>query len=95
MLQSTLSLQVVQTMLQMIEGDAMPRGRTKGWAERGEKGGRPKGSVKEGATGRLKPYKTFSVSCPLDEYERVKAKAEEQNKTISRFLLDAVKEPTE
>ena len=71
----------------------MPRGRTKGWAERGEKGGRPKGSFKEGATGRLKEYKTFSVSCPVEEYEAVRAKAEAQGKTISRLLLDAVKDP--
>ena len=71
----------------------MPRGRTKGWSERGEKGGRPKGSFKEGATGRLKIYKTFRVSCPVEEYETVKAKAEAQDKTISRYLLDAVKDP--
>ena len=75
------------------KGGLVRRGRKKGWAKRGEKGGRPIGSVKEGSKGRLKPYKTFSVSCPLDEYERVKAKAEEQNKTISRYLLDAVKDP--
>ena len=71
----------------------MARGRTKGWAERGEKGGRPKGSTKEGATGRLKQYKTFSVSCLPSEYERIRKKAEEQNKTISRLLVEAVIDP--
>ena len=66
----------------------MPRGRKKGWAERGEKGGRPKGSFKEGAAGRVKKFKTFSVACSEEEYQKVKEKASQSGLTVSRFLID-------
>lgn len=46
--------------------------------------GRPKGSTKE----IKKVYKTFSVSCLDSEYEELKAKAELEGKTISRYLID-------
>lgn len=68
----------------------MARGRTKGWAERGEKGGRPKGSFKEGATGRIKMFKTFSISCSEEEYNRIKEKAQAQGKSISRLCVETV-----
>ena len=71
----------------------MARGRTKGWSERGEKGGRPKGSFKEGATGRRKVYKNFTVSCLPSEYDSIKQMAEEKDKTISRLLVDSVLDP--
>ena len=64
----------------------MPRGRQKGWAERGEAGGRPKGSVKP--ADEHKVYKNFTVSCLPNEYEKIKALALQEGKTLSRYLVD-------
>lgn len=51
-----------------------------------KKVGRPKGTVKE----NHKQYKTFSVACLYDEWEIITQKAKEQNKTISRLLIDNI-----
>ena len=69
----------------MPRGGSRPgAGRKTGWAERGEKGGRPKGSVKEGS----RPFRSFSVSCHHDEYDIIRKKAEEKGVSISRFLVE-------
>lgn len=69
----------------------MPRGRKPGWAERGEKGGRPKGSYKEESEkGRKTLFKSFTVSCHPEEYIKIKELSEQSGKTVSRFLVESV-----
>ena len=38
-----------------------------------------------------KKYVTISVSGQPEEIERLKARAQEENKTVSRFILDNIK----
>ena len=41
-------------------------------------------------TGRKTFFKTFSVSCYPDEYEKIKDIAFKANKSVSRLFVDAV-----
>lgn len=66
------------------------RGRRKGWSERGENGGRPKGSRNAAPKKERKQFKTFSISCSEQEYETIKALALRNGLTVSRLLVGAV-----
>ncbi len=68
----------------------MPRGRKPGWAERGESGGRPKGSFTGDAPGRKTPYESFTVSGHPEECALVKRLAKEAGKSVSRYVLDLI-----
>ena len=61
----------------------MAQGRKSGWSERGEEGGRPK-------TGRITQFKSFSVSCYPQEYEKLKEIAANEGVSMSRLLIDTV-----
>ena len=64
-------------------GGARPgAGRKAGWSLRGEAGGRPKG--------RKAIYKTFSVSLPEEEADKLRALANESGKSLARFIYESI-----
>jgi len=54
----------------------------------------PRGGIREGSGRPRKKeeektvYKNFTVSCLPDEYEKIKALALQEGKTLSRYLVD-------
>ena len=52
------------------------------------KRGRPFGWRKKNAKGRIKIYKSTTISGLPEEIELLKKKAEENNKSVSRFILE-------
>lgn len=55
------------------------------------KRGRPFGWRKKNAKGRIKIYKSTTISGLPEEIELLKKKAAESNKSVSRFVLDSLK----
>ena len=52
------------------------------------KRGRPFGWRKKNSQGRIKIYKSTTISGLPEEIELLKKKAAENNKSVSRFVLD-------
>lgn len=67
------------------------RGRTKGWATRGENGGRPKGSTR----GITRIYHKVNLAILEEDYIAIQKRAEMLGITKSRYLVSLAKKDIE
>lgn len=65
------------------------RGRAVGWSLRGEKGGRPKGQHPE-KWQRKTIFVSTTISGYPEEIYTLKERAKENDKSVSRFVLEAL-----